>query len=154
MSKLDVKQIPGFGGWILCQMILSRDGTEALNKPGDCGTVRICRGIILQHDTQVIIVSGWPAGSALPEFDGRPGRYRRRGRRRQIARDLVNLRGREAVLFVFFAATGKNREKEANPQAHETCRTVYLNSKAMRACLNRVRLPGHGKLSSLFHGGL
>jgi len=37
----------------------------------------------------------------------------------QIARDLVNLRGREAVLIVLLAATGKNREKEANSQQGE-----------------------------------
>jgi len=34
-----------------------------------------------------------------------------RSRSRQLARDMVNLRGREAVRFVFFAAAGKNREK-------------------------------------------
>jgi|ERR1700674_794643 hypothetical protein len=124
MSKLDVKQIPGLGGWILCQMILGRDGTEALEKLGDCGALRISRGIILQHDTQVIRVSGLLAGRALAEFNGGPGRYRGRSRRRQLARDLVNLRGREAVHFVFFAAIGKNCEKEANSQTCETCWTV------------------------------
>jgi hypothetical protein len=121
MSKLDVKHIPGLGGWVLCQMILGRDGTEALEKLGDCGTARICRGIILQHDTQVIRASGLLAGSALPKFNGGPGRHRARSRSRQLARDLVNLRGREAVFFVFFTATGKNREKEANSQTRETC---------------------------------
>src|SRR6267143_6270557 len=119
MSKLEVQQIPGSRGWVLCQMILGRDGTEALEKLGDCGTVRICRRIILQHDAQVIRVSGLLAGSALPEFNGGPGRYRGRSRSRQIARDLVNLRGREAVLIVLLAATGKNREKEANSQQGE-----------------------------------
>jgi hypothetical protein len=83
--------------------------------------VRICRRIILQHDTQVIRVSGLLAGSALPKFNGGPGRHRGRSRSRQRARDLVNMRGGEAVRFVFFAATGKNREKEANSQTRETC---------------------------------
>jgi hypothetical protein len=100
-------------------MISGRDGTEALENPGDCGAVRICRGIILQHDTKVIHVSGLPTGSALPKFNGRPRRDRRRSRRRQLARDLVNLRGREAVLIVLLAATGKNREKAANSQQGE-----------------------------------
>ena len=121
MPKLEVKQISGLGGWILCQMISGRDGTEALQKPGDCGAVGISRGIILQHDTQVIHVSGLLAGSALPEFNGGPGRHRGRSRSRQLARDLVNLRGREAVFFVFLTATREHCEKEANSQARETC---------------------------------
>src|SRR2546421_3785685 len=29
----------------------------------------VCPGVILQHDTQVIIVSGWPTGSALPRSE-------------------------------------------------------------------------------------
>jgi hypothetical protein len=102
-------------------MISGRDGGEALKKLGDCGAVRICREIILQHDTQVIRVSGLLAGSSLPEFNGSPGRHCGRSRSRQLARDLVNLRGREAVLFVFLAATGNNREKEANSQTRESC---------------------------------
>ncbi len=121
MSKLELKHIPGLGGWVLCQMILGRDDTQALEKLGDCGTVRICRGIIPQHDTQVIRGSGLLAGSALPESNGGPGRYGGSRRSRQIARDLVNLRGREAVLFVVLAATGKNCKKEENSQARETC---------------------------------
>ena len=121
MSKLDAQQIPGLAGWSLCQMILGRNGTEALEKLGDCGAVRIWRRIILQHDAQVIRVSGLLAGSALPDFNGGPGRHRGRSRSRQLARDLVNMRGREAVRFVSFAATGKNREKEANSQTRETC---------------------------------
>src|SRR2546421_864372 len=107
----------------------------------------VCPGVILQHDTQVIIVSGWPTGSALPEFDGRPGRYRRRGRRRQIARDLVNLCGREAVFLTLLATTGKNREKKRNSQQREI---AYLDSTAIGVWLNRARLSAHGKLSSLF----
>jgi hypothetical protein len=75
-------------------MILGRNGTEALEKLGDCGTVRICRGIIPQHDTQVIRVSGLLAGSTLPEFNGGPGRHRGRSRSRQLAGDFVNLRRR------------------------------------------------------------
>jgi hypothetical protein len=94
MSKLELKQIPGLSEWVLCQMILGRNGTEALEKLGDCGTVRICRGIIPQHDTQAIRVSGLLAGSALPEFNGGPGRQRGRSRSRQLAGDLVNLRRR------------------------------------------------------------
>ena len=121
MSKLEVKQIPGLREWVLRQMILGRDGSEALEKLGDCSAVRICRGIILQHDTQVIRVSGLLAGSALPEFNGGPGGHRGRSRSRQLARDMVNLRGREAVRFVFFAAAGKNREKQANSQTREPC---------------------------------
>src|ERR1700687_3847007 len=121
MAKLELKKIPGLSGWVLCQMILGRDATEALEKLGNCGAVRICRRIILQHDTQIIRVSRLLAGSALPDFNGSPGRHRGRSRGRQLARDLVNLRGREAFLFVFFAATGKNREKEANSQTRETC---------------------------------
>src|SRR6266481_1281613 len=121
MSKLEGKQIPGLGGWVLCQMISGRDGSEALKKPGDRGAVRICRGILLQHDTQVIHVSGLLAGSALPEFNGGPGRHSGRSRSRKLARDSVNLRGREAVFFVFLAAIGEHFEKEANSQARETC---------------------------------
>jgi len=52
----------------------------------------------------------------LAELNGGPGRYRRSGRSRQVARDLVNLRGREAVLFVLFATAKKNREQEASTQ--------------------------------------
>ena len=95
-------------------MISGRDGIEILNELCDCGTVRVCRGIILQHDAQVIRVTRLLAGSGLSEFNGGPGRYRRRSRSCQIARDLVNLRGREAVLFALFATTAKNRKKEEN----------------------------------------
>ena len=100
-------------------MFSGRDGIEIPNELCDCGAVRVSRGIILQHNAQVIRASGLLAGSALPKFDGGPGRYRGRSRSRQIARDLVNLRGREAVLIVLLAATGKNREKAANSQQGE-----------------------------------
>ena len=43
MSKLEVKQISGFGGRILCQMISRRDGIETLNELCNCGTVRVRR---------------------------------------------------------------------------------------------------------------
>ncbi len=120
MSKFEAKEIPCLDGRVLRQMISDRHGIETLNELCDCGTVRVCRQIILQHDTQVIRVSQLLAGSALPEFNGGPSRYCRGGRSRQIARDLMNLRGPEAVLFVLLATTGKNREKEASSQQSES----------------------------------
>src|SRR5256884_7542205 len=90
--------------------------TTLFRSLGDCGTVRICRGIIPQHDTQVIRVSGLLAGSALPESDGGPGRDGGSRRRRQIARDLGNLRGREAGFFFFFSGPGKKCKKEGKFQ--------------------------------------
>src|SRR5712664_350938 len=152
MSKLEVKQIPGLVGRVPRQMISGRDGIKALNELCDGGTVRVRRGITLQHDAQVIRASGLLAGSALPEFNGGPGRYRRRSRSRQISGDLMNLRGCEAVLFLLSTTARKKRKKEANSEQRETCCTVYLDSNATQAWLNRVRLPGHGKLSSLFRG--
>src|SRR5882762_321528 len=121
MPKLEVKQIPILSRRVLRQMFSGRDGIEIPNELCNCGAVRVSRGIILQHDAQVIRASGLLAGSALPEFDRGPGRRSRRSRGRQIARDLVNLRGREAVLIILLAATGKDREKTANSQQCETC---------------------------------
>src|SRR5256885_423104 len=151
MAKLEVQQIPGVGGRVLCQMILGRDSMETFDELCDYGMLGVRRGVILQHDTQVILVSGLLAGSALPEFDGRPGRYRSRGRRRQIARDLVNLCGGEAVFLTLLATTGKNREKKRNSQQREI---AYLDSTAIGIWLNRARLSAHGKLSSLFRRNL
>jgi len=130
-SKLKLKEISGLNRRILRQMIPGRDGIETLNELCDYSTVRICRRIILQHDTQVIRGSGLVAGSALPELNGGTGRYCGSGRNCQIARDLVNLRGCEAVLFALFATTAKNREKEANSPQRESCWEVYLDSKAV-----------------------
>src|SRR6267378_3647436 len=119
MPKLEVKEIPILSRRVLRQMFSGRDGIEIPNELCDCGAVRVSRRIIPQHDAQVIRASGLLAGSALPKFDGGPGRYRGRSRSRQIARDLVNLRGREAVLIVLLAAPEKTREKKANPQRGE-----------------------------------
>lgn len=80
MSKLKMKEFPSLSGRILRQMISGRHGIETLNELCDCVTVRVCGQIILQHDTQVIRVSGLLAGSALPEFNGGPGWYRSRSR--------------------------------------------------------------------------
>jgi len=121
MPKLKMKEIPILNRSILRQMISGRGSIETLHELCDCGTVRVRRRIIVQHNTQVIRVSGLLGGSTLPESDGGSGRHRRRGRSRQIARDLVNLRGREAVLFFLFAATAKNCEKATNSQQSETC---------------------------------
>src|SRR5256884_6015203 len=93
--------------------------TTLFRSLGDCGTVRICRGIIPQHDTQVIRVSGLLAGSALPESDGGPGRYGGSRRSPQIVRDFVNFRGREGLLFFVLSAPGKDCKKGANSQARE-----------------------------------
>src|SRR5260370_12177112 len=111
MPKLKMKEIPILNRSILRQMISGRGSIETLNELCDCGTVRVRRRIILQRDTQVIRVSGLLGGSTLPESDGGFGRHRRRGRSRQIARALVNLRGREAVLIVLFATTPNNCER-------------------------------------------
>ena len=92
---------------------------QSLNELRNCGTVRFRRRIILQDNAKVIYAFGWPAGCALPKFDRRPGRYRRRGSRRQIACDLMDLRGRETVLFALLAAAGENCEKKANSQKRE-----------------------------------
>jgi hypothetical protein len=79
----------------------------------------------------------------LPKFDGGSGRYGRGGSRCQIACDLVNLRGREAVLFALLAATGKKREKEANSQQRKLSCTIFFAQRRMMVWVNRVRLPGH-----------
>jgi hypothetical protein len=42
------------------------------------------------------------------------------------------LRGGEAVLFVFFATTGKSCEKEADSQEYESCGTICPESKETR----------------------
>ena len=102
-------------------MISRSHAVETLNELGDGGTVRIRRGIILQHDAQVIRASALLAGTALPKLNCSPGRNRRRSCGRQIARNLVNLRGREAVFFFFFAPTGENCEKETNSQEPKSC---------------------------------
>jgi len=105
---------------------------QTLNELRNCGTIRFCRRIILQPNAKVIDASGWPAGYALPKFDRSPGRHRRRGSRRQIARDLMNLCGGETVLFALLAATGENREKKANSQQREISRTASFGSKEMQ----------------------
>ena len=102
-------------------MISRSDAVETLNELGDGGTVRIRRGIILQHDAQVIRASALLAGTALPKLNRSPGRNRRRSYGRQIARNLVNLRGREAVFFFLFATAGKSCEKQANSQEPKSC---------------------------------
>jgi hypothetical protein len=102
-----------------------------LNESCYCGTVRVWRRIILQRDTQVIRLSGRPAGSALPEFDGGPGGHCRRSRGRQIARDLVNFGGREAVLFLLLTTAQKNHKKQAGSEQPESRSTVYLDSKTI-----------------------
>src|SRR6266436_3798541 len=151
MAKLEVQQLPGLGGRVLRQVILGRDRMETLHELCDYVMLGVCRGVILQHDTEVVVVSGLLAGSALPEFDGRPGRYRSRGCRRQIARDLVNLCRGEAVFLTLLATTGKNREKKRDPQQREI---AYLDWTAIEIWLNRARRSAHGKLSSLFRRNL
>ncbi len=121
MSKLKLKQISSLNRRILRQMISRCSGIQALNKLCNCGAVRFCRRTTLQPDVKVIYASGWPAGCPLPKFDRSSRRHRGIGRRRQIACDLMNLRGSETVLFSFLATTGENREKKANSQQREIC---------------------------------
>src|SRR5438034_4925115 len=65
----------------------------------------------------------------------------------------MNLRRREAVRFLFLAATKENYEQEANSQQREARRIAYLDSKAMLDWLNRVTLPYHRKLRQPFSRG-
>jgi hypothetical protein len=120
MPKLKMKEIPSLNGRVLRQMISGRDGVETLHELYGCCTARVCRGIILQYDAQIIGASGLLTGSGLPEFDSGPGRRRKRRRSRQIARDLVNPRRGEVLLFALFATTAKNCEKEANSEQGKT----------------------------------
>ncbi len=101
-------------------MISRCSGIQALNKLCNYGAVRFCRRTTLQPDVKVIYASGWPAGCALSKFDRSSGRHRGIGSRRQIACDLMNLRGSQAVLFALLAATGENREKKTNSQQNAT----------------------------------
>src|SRR6266567_2223977 len=112
MSKLKMKQISGLNRRILGQMIPGRGGIETLNELRNRGTVRVWQRIIFQQDAQGIRASGLLTGSSLAKLDGGPFRCRRRGSGRQIPRDLVNLRWREAFLFLPFAAAQEQHQEE------------------------------------------
>src|SRR5260370_20513970 len=71
----------------------------------------------------------------------------------QIPCDLMNLRGRQVVRFLFLAANEKNCEQEGNSQQRETRRTPYLDSKAIQDWSSRVTLPDHGKRKLPFSRG-
>lgn len=88
-------------------MIAGGGGIEALDELSECGTVGVRRGITLQDDPQIVCIFKPPAGSTLPKFDGGPRRHCESSRSRKIARDLMNLRGCEAVHFLLFTATEK-----------------------------------------------
>jgi hypothetical protein len=116
VSKLKMKKTSGLNRRILRQMISRRDAVKTPNQLCDRCAVRVCRGIILQYDTQVICVSGLIIGSTLTEFDSGPGRRSGRRRSRQIARDFVGLRRIEAVRFLLLATAAKNCEEDANSE--------------------------------------
>ena len=68
-------------------------------------------------------------------------------------RDLMNLRGREAVRFLFLAANKENCEQEGNSEQSKTRRAAYFDRKAMQDWLNGVMLPDHRKLKQPFSRG-